>query len=115
MVDACTITHSSGAVAQNETTGQVARAQATVYSGPCRVQTPQAQPRTADVVDRAATLQELTVSIPVGTGQVRVGAIVTMTACTLDTELVGRTFVVTGVHHKTHATAQRLQCEETTR
>lgn len=114
MVDACTITHRTGVGVLNETTGQVARTSTTVYTGPCRVQSPQAQPQQAEVADRAATTQPLVVSIPVAAAGVLVGAAVQITASALDAELVGRRFRVTGVHHKTHATARRLQVEEVT-
>lgn len=114
MVDSCTIEHRSGAGVLDEATGQVSKPATVVYTGPCRVQVPQAQPRTAEVAERTATLQGIVVSIPVGSGGVRVGAVVRITAATLDPELVDRTFRVVGIHHKTHGTAQRLQCEEVT-
>jgi hypothetical protein len=113
MVDACTITHGTGGSVQDETTGQVTRTTSTVYTGPCRVQLPQAQPRTADVAERTATLQRAIISLPVATSAgVRVGAMVTITAAALDGDLVARRFRVVGLHHKTYATARRLECEE---
>ena len=114
MVDACTVTQRTGVGTLNETTGAVTTPTATVYTGKCRVQSAQPQPRTAEVVERTATMQGLTVSIPVSATAVRVGAVVQITASALDAELVGSRFLVTGVHHKTHATARRLQCEEAT-
>lgn len=114
MVDVCTITHGTGAATLNETTGRRTLTTSTVYSGPCRVQVPQAQPQTSDVAERSATVQQLTISIPVTATGVAVGAVVTVTASALDPELAGRVFRVSGVHHKTHATARRLACEETT-
>jgi hypothetical protein len=115
MVDACTVAHGTGGGVQDETTGQVARTTSTVYTGPCRVQLPQAQPRTSDVAERTATVQRAIVSLPVATSTgVRVGATVTITAAALDADLAGRRFRVVGLHHKSYATARRLECEEVT-
>lgn len=114
MVDDCVIEVGVGAGTQNETTGRVVQVWTQAYTGPCRVQAPQAQPQQADVADRAATTQSLTVSIPVSATGIPVGARVRITAAALDAELVDRVFRVTGVHHKTHATARRLQVEEVT-
>lgn len=112
MVDACTIEHRTTASALDETTGRVTRSATTVYTGPCRVQSAQAQPREVEVAGRTSTTQTLTVSIPVAAAGVRVNAVVTVTASLLDPSLVGRRFRVAGLLHKTHATAQRLQVEE---
>lgn len=114
MVDACTIRVRTGVSTQNETTGQVTRTASILYTGPCRVQQAQAQPQQHDAGERTTTVQPSIVSIPATASAVPVGAVVTVDSSVLSAALVGRTFRVTGSHHKSHATAQRLQVEEVT-
>lgn len=114
MVDACTITRSAGNAGLNEVTGRTVPRATTVYSGPCQVQVPDTQPQTPEVGERTATVQRLTVKIPVSVTGVRVGDRVTLTTAALDGDLAGRTYRVAGLHDKTYATSRRLACEETT-
>jgi hypothetical protein len=114
MVDTCTIRVRTGATTQSETTGQVTRTASTVYAGPCRVQQAQAQPQQHDAGERTVTVQPSIVSIPSTSVSIPVGAVITIDASVLSPALAGRVFRVTGAHHKSHATAQRLQVEEVT-
>lgn len=85
-----------------------------VYAGPCRVQLPGSQEDVRRGGDRSWTVQRLTLSVPMSAPTVPVGAVVEMTATTLDLGLVGRRYRVVESFAKTHATARRLSCEEVT-
>ncbi len=115
MVDSCTVTRAGvGPGTVNETTGAVTPpAPTTVYTGRCRVQVPQAVPSEQDAGGAPVAVQPTAVSLPVvGSEGVEVGDVVTITAATFDASLVGVTYVVRGLHRKTHATARRLRVEE---
>lgn len=116
MVDSCTITRSTGEVgALDPATGlQTPTAPTTVYTGKCRVQTYEAQEARPASGQHVFSVQRYSVHIPAGT-QVRVDDQVTISSATLDPDLTGRTYRVTGLLHKTFATANRLLVEEITR
>lgn len=115
MVDACTITRVTGETTDLQT-GQVTKTTSTIYAGPCRV-----QQLTAGGVARPATVgeaqrfqQPLTVQVPMSVTGVQSGDVVTVTASVLDADLVGRSFWVRELAHKSHLTARRLGIEEVT-
>lgn len=119
MVDTCTITRpGEGKGPWNDETGQYDPSPpVVVYSGPCRVQVPGevAGPRAALAGEREWTLQSVVVMLPVaGSQSVRVGNTVHMDTGVHDPALLGREFAVRALHHKSHATARRLRCEEPT-
>lgn len=113
MVDACTITK-PGAPVWNDATGKYTPGTpVTLYAGRCRVQVPNVAESVQDSGDRAWTVQDALVMVPVaGSEAVKVGHTVKVTACTLDAQLVGVEYTVTAMHHKTFATARRLRCKE---
>lgn len=115
MVDACTVT---GPVSQtwDEPSGSyVPGAAVTAYAGPCRVQRLDGPPARPSAGDTAWDVGAVIVSLPVaGSGAVRVGHRVTVTACAMDGELVDAVFDVVAVLAKTFATARRLACQEVT-
>ena len=115
MVDTCTITKpGTGQGPLNPDTGKYdAPAPVVVYSGKCRVQVPNVAESVQDSGERAWTVQDALVMLPVvGSEDVLVGHTVTITAASLDAQLVGKRYTVTAGHHKTHATARRLRCKE---
>lgn len=115
MVDSCTITQpGSGAPVFDENTGKyVDPAPVTVYTGKCRVQVPNVAENLTDSGERAWTVQDALVMLPVdGSEGALVGHTVTITAASLDAQLVGKRYTVTAAHHKTFATARRLRCKE---
>lgn len=116
MVDTCSIVAHGGQQSFAASTGQSVVGESPIYSGPCRIQAPQAQPRDAAAGGMASTQQRIVVSVPVvGSEGAMVRCLVRITAAINDTDLVGRTFVVVGLHHKTFATARRLECLEVAR
>lgn len=111
MVDTCTVRRVTGE-AMNATTLVMEPTYSTVYAGRCRVQLNDAAPMRPDAGEHRGTLMRTIVQIPVSVTTVRVDDVVTV-ALSEDTELSGRSFRVAAMFHKTHASARRLECEET--
>lgn len=110
MVDSCTIRSVSESL--DETTGAITATYTTLYAGRCKVQTAESIPARAEVGGATLTVQRLRVDVPVGSFAPAVGLQVLVTAATFDPHLAGRVFVVTGLLHKSMATAYRLMVEE---
>lgn len=114
MVDACTIT-AAGSGVTDDLTGEVIGGTTTIYSGKAKIQQSAALGQRADAGELSSILLRLEVHVPVaGTEAVTRGALVTVTASTNDSALVGRTFQVHDLSYKTFATARRLGLEEVT-
>lgn len=113
MVDACTIQRVTG-TSTNDTTGAVTPTYSTVYSGKCRIQQTVPVSKPADIGQAQVWLQRLTLQVPIAVTGINSDDLVTVTASALDPDLVGRTFHVRELGHKTHMTARRVQLEETT-
>lgn len=114
MVDKCTITV-SGEPTLDPVTLQLVTSIATLYAGPCQVSgTSQAQSGTAEVEGRLQYEQARTFKVPVEVVGVPVGATITVTAAALDQEMVGRSFTVRAVEHKSFITSRRITAEEVT-
>lgn len=111
MVDTCTIRRVTGE-AMNATTLVMEPTYSTVYTGRCRVQLNDGAPMRPDAGEHRGTLMRTVVQIPVTVTAVRVDDIVTI-SLSEDSDLPGRTFRVAAMFHKTHASARRLECEET--
>ena len=118
MLDSCVIARPASGTPSpadfNEATGTYNPPTSTqVYAGRCQVQLVDVLPQVAVSGEADVFSQRAIVKLPVdGSAGVRIGDVVTMTAATLDADLLGRSYVVRGLHHKTFATARRLQCEE---
>ena len=108
MLDTGTIARPGATVA--ETTG--VPTWTTVYTGPLSVETYEAQEANPEVAGAQATVQRYRVKIPVGTFAPEIGDRVTVTASTLDANLVGNKYRVVALLHKTAATAYRVGVEE---
>ncbi len=83
----------------------------TVYTGKCRVQTYEAHESTPDSGEHVFTVQRYFVHLPAGT-DVRVDDQITITAAALDAALVGRSYRVVALLHKSLATAHRVAVDE---
>jgi hypothetical protein len=115
MVDACTFTRSTGSTSQNETTGrETAGTRATVYTGPCKVQRQRVSPADPEAGERTVTVEQVEIHVPVESTEVRIGDVGVITSSVFDPVLVGRSFRVTGLFHKSWATSRRLRCDEVT-
>lgn len=113
MVDTCSIGRTTGEATDTDT-GVVTPTTSTVYTGRCRVQQSQlgAASTPDDPGQAAVRLVAFAVQLPMSVVGLRVGDVVTVTASVHDPDLVGRTFTVLGLAHKTHATSRRIQVQE---
>lgn len=112
MVDACTVRRKTG-----ETTGPggvITPTYSTLYTGKCRVQQPTALARPHQPGDAFILMVRLDVQLPMSVTGLQAEDQITITASALDPDLVGRTFVVWDLAHKTHATARRVGVQERT-
>lgn len=109
MKDSCTIT-AAAAGDPDPITGEVPRT--TVYQGPCKVQSYNAQESNPEAAGAVFTVQRYRVDVPVGAYRPQIGDEVTMGAVTFDPNLTDRKYRVVALLHKTAATAYRLAVEE---
>jgi hypothetical protein len=113
MLDACTIARQTGQPGPvDPVTGiRPPAPTATVYAGKCRVQSFEAYESTPDSGDHVYTVQRYSVHLPV-TVNVAVDDQITMTSAQSDSNLVGRSYRVVALLHKTFATANRVAVSE---
>lgn len=83
------------------------------YSGPCRVQQSLAQADQHDAGEDYQLRLRLTVQLPMTVTGLTVGDEITITA-SRDGDLVGRTFLIRDLFHKTDASARRVGVTERT-
>ena len=113
MVDSCTVQHPSGQFTNPET-GAVIAIYSTTYSGVCKVQQRQtAIARPAKVGEAEVFIARLEIHLPTTVTGAASDDLVTITASQL-ADLVGRTFRVRELGHKTWASALRFQMIEVT-
>lgn len=118
MVDECLITRGTTQGTFNTTTLEYDTVAATeVYDGKCRVKPTggQASDRQAQAGERQIALWPFTVSVPISVTGIQPDDLVTVTASSLDADLVGLQLRVRSVVQGTHITARRLGCEVTAR
>jgi hypothetical protein len=125
MLDACTIIRVTGPEgdldpetglrepAPTETVYPLPGAEAPL-DGRCKVQTYEPHESAKESGDHVFTEQRYHLHIPMGAGPVAVNDIATITAAAADPQLVGRSYRIAGLHHKSLATAQRLLVDEIT-
>src|SRR4051812_22738716 len=116
MVDACTIQRRTGQTT-DDLTALVTPTYAPVYTGQCKVQTAGSggMGRRFDVAEAPVVVLRLELHLPIATSAgVARGDLVTVTASVADPALVGRTFRVHDLSHKSWATARRFLMEEAT-
>lgn len=110
MVDACTITRTTGTPTTDPETGASSSTTSTVYSGKCRFQQAAAGASGQNVGEANIYQVAHLVQLPMSVAGVRVEDIVTATA-SIDPDLVGRKFWIRAVAEGTHKTARRLPIE----
>jgi len=123
MLDTCTIVR-PGEPVTDSNTGVVTTPPVVVYPdplwpdnhpwkhGPCKVQTYDAQESNPEAGGATFTVQRYTLHIPVGSYQPAIGDVATIVTSATDSNIVDRSYRVTGLLHKTLATAYRLGVEE---
>lgn len=80
--------------------------------GRCKVQTYEPHEGKPESGQHIFTVQRYSVHIPVGEPQIAVDDRIEITAAVRDASLVGRTYRVSGLLHKSFATAQRMLVDE---
>jgi hypothetical protein len=116
MLDACTITRVTGPEGPlDPDTGLREPAPTeTVYSGKCKVQTYEPHETARESGEHVFTEQRYHLHLPIGVGPVKVGDTAEIIATAADPQLVGRSYRIAALHHKSLATAQRLLVDEIT-
>lgn len=113
MEDACTIRRRTGD-GPTGSDGSVTPAYTTLYTGQCRVQQVTTEPTPADEAEDRRLLVRLIVQLPISVTGLQAADEITITAAAHDADLIGRVFLVNGLHHKSHATARRVGVIERT-
>ena len=113
MLDTCTVQRITG-VTPDHLTGVDVPTYSTLYTGPGKRQTYEAQEGNPQAGGATYTVQRYAAHLPVGSYAPKVGDVITWTDCPLDPRMVGRKDRVVALLHKTAATAYRLGVEETT-
>lgn len=116
MLDTCTITRVTGeAGALDPETGLREPAPtSTVYTGKCKVQTYEPHESAKESGDHVFTEQRYHLHLPIGVGPIEVDDTATILTAAADVQLVGRSYRIAALHHKSLATAQRLLVDEIT-
>ena len=107
MLDTCTI-GTLGETTTDPDTGETTTPLVVGYTGPCKVQTWEAQESNPEAGSAVLTVQRYQVHIPVGSFAPQVGQVVEIGTAALDPNLTGRRYRVAALLHKTLATAYRL-------
>jgi hypothetical protein len=115
MADACTIRRANVGGTTDPVTGYPTQSYTQLYAGKCRVQQITGIGRPHDVGQDYILEQRIDVQLPVaGTEGLKVGDQIVITASVNDQDLVGRTFLVHDLAHKSEPTARRVSCTEKT-
>jgi hypothetical protein len=110
MVDSCVVVELGAPVTDAD--GDVTRPGEVVYSGRCRIQTYEPYEQTPEGGGAVSVVQRYRMHVPVGAFEPAVGQVAIITSAALDPSLVGREYRVTGLLHKSLASAYRLLVDE---
>lgn len=114
MLDTVVVKHKTGEATDAET-GHTTPTYSTVYSGPGKIQQGgAASGRPHELGEASVQLVTFQLHLPVSATGVQVDDVATVTASTLDPDLVGKSFTIRSVAHKTFLTARRMDVEELT-
>lgn len=112
MTDACTITRTAPASDLDEETGEYPDVVTEVYAGKCRVRSRGTMGVRRDGGEQFSIVNRALVSLPAGHSGFRTGDDVHINA-SLNPQIVNARYVVRSVDDQSHASALRLECEET--
>jgi hypothetical protein len=115
MTDACTIRRPTGG-STDQTTGVRTKTYVSPdpYTGKCRVQVLFVRSQPHDAGEDYVRLLRLQLQLPVAVTGLQVLDEVTITAAAHDADLVGRTFLISDLFHKSEPTARRVEITERT-
>lgn len=113
MVDTVTIDRPDGTTTYDDVTKRETKNyDDPYYTGKARLQQQAAVGLEDQGGGRTVTTLRLELQLPITVTGTRVDDRVTVDAAPNDPDLVGRTFRIQALHHKTHATARRVSVEE---
>jgi hypothetical protein len=115
MVDTVSVTRINPATTTTNTdTGVVTPGYDVIYTGPCKVQRVPRASRTqpTSVAEAEVILSRLELHVPTSVVGIAADDLATITASPYDADLVGRTFHVRELAHKSFETARRYGVEE---
>jgi hypothetical protein len=113
MTDACTTRRRTGVI-YDDATGNTTPTWTAVYTGPCRMNQPNAQASRSTIGEAAVLLQQPELHMPMSAPIHRPGDEITITASVNDPGSVGRVFLVRAVPAHSQATARRYGVTERT-
>lgn len=111
MLDTCTIRRPTGTTTDRPT-GKVVATYSPVYAGRCRLVDTEGVVSTPEAGGATFTLRRTRLDVPVGTGPVEDGDVLTVDASVTHPDIAGATGRVTSVPVGTQVTALRLGVEE---
>lgn len=114
MVDTCTIRRRTSVSTDEDGDVTVTYLSPDPYSGPCRVQQRTTAATPQDAGEAYALMLQLEVQVPMSVVGLQADDEVTIDSSVHDPDLVGRTFLIRALAHKSHATARRVQVVERT-
>lgn len=116
MTDTCTVKRATGAFTQDPVTLEDVPVYTVVHSGlHCKIKFPPTQPHIIQIPGQKIVQSDLEWHVPIVTLGVLANDLVTIDSVdpvTGDSDLVGKTFRVTGPFFKSHATARRFPIVE---
>lgn len=113
MVDTCTVRRITSTTT-NPDTGHVTPVYATVYTGACKVQARSGSGSPSTLGEAGVIIAQMELHVPMSVTGVQPDDLVTITASVHDPDLVGRTWHIRGLAHKSYLTARRLSMVEVT-
>ena len=112
MLDTITVSRKTGETTDPET-GDITPTVVTVYTGKGKIQqaaVPVGAPQ--DVGQASVQVMHMQLHLPIAATGVLIDDVATVTASVLDPDLVGRTFTIRSLDHKTFLTARRMDVQE---
>lgn len=110
MLDTCVVVELGAP--ETDAEGDVTIPGTVVYSGVCQVTTYEPYERTPEAGGAVSTVQRYKVKTPAESFVPAVGQVAIVTDARFDANLIGRQYRVTGLLHKSQATAYRLLVDE---
>ena len=112
MTETVTVTTTAPGEVMDESTGTYPDVIVSHYGGVARIKYPTLTVSESTPVGQTLAAQDVTLHLPVGlASQVQVDDVVTVTASTVDTDLVGRVYRIKGLAQAGQTTAHRFPLE----
>lgn len=110
MLDTCEIVLPTGERVFNKGTGKYEEGETPLYTGKCKLKNSAALNASQESALAVFTVERLVLYLPFGP-EFKIGAVVRYLTSDTNPNLVGNVYRVTGLNHRSQATAQRLNVE----